>query len=60
MAKLARPLKLIGVQGIVRMAMSGFDVACWERSRSRRASPWSRLLGGAPRASAPTTATASG
>ena len=29
-AKLARRFTLIGVQGIVRMAMSGFDVACWD------------------------------
>jgi mandelate racemase len=27
-AKLARRFKLIGVQGIVRMAMAGFDCAC--------------------------------
>src|SRR5262245_41607420 len=29
-AKLARRFKLIGVQGIVRMAMAGFDCACWD------------------------------
>jgi mandelate racemase len=29
-AKLARRFTLIGVQGIVRMAMSGFDAACWD------------------------------
>src|SRR4030042_3731158 len=28
--KLAERFALIGVQGIVRMAMSGFDVACWD------------------------------
>ena len=28
-AKLAKRFKLIGVQGIVRMAMAAFDVACW-------------------------------
>src|SRR5262249_62199693 len=28
-AKLARRFTLIGVQGIVRMAMAGFDAACW-------------------------------
>jgi mandelate racemase len=29
-AKLAKRFTLIGVQGIVRMAMAGFDVACWD------------------------------
>src|SRR5262249_18378263 len=29
-AKLARRFTLIGVQGIVRMAMAGFDSACWD------------------------------
>ncbi len=29
-ATLSRRFALIGVQGIVRMAMSGFDVACWD------------------------------
>jgi mandelate racemase len=29
-AKLTRRFTLIGVQGIVRMAMSGFDTACWD------------------------------
>ena len=29
-AKLARRFTLIGVQGIVRMALAGFDVACWD------------------------------
>lgn len=29
-AKLAQRFTLIGVQGIVRMAMAGFDVACWD------------------------------
>src|SRR5207244_2739017 len=28
--KLARRFTLIGVQGIVRMAMAGFDAACWD------------------------------
>ena len=38
-AKLAERFALIGVQGIVRMAMAGFDVACWDalRDRGRRA-----------------------
>ena len=29
-SKLAERFALIGVQGIVRMAMAGFDVACWD------------------------------
>jgi mandelate racemase len=29
-AKLARRYRLIGVQGIVRMALAGLDVACWD------------------------------
>jgi mandelate racemase len=41
-AKLARRFILIGVQGIVRMAMASFDVACWDAVA--RVS----LLGGAP------------
>jgi mandelate racemase len=37
-AKLARRFTLIGVQGVVRMAMSGFDVACWDALASTSAS----------------------
>src|SRR5436309_7417054 len=29
-AALSKRFALIGVQGIVRMAMAGFDVACWD------------------------------
>ena len=29
-AKLAQRFTLIGVQGIVRIAMAGFDIACWD------------------------------
>ena len=29
-ANLSRRFTLIGVQGVVRMAMAGFDVACWD------------------------------
>jgi mandelate racemase len=29
-AKLTRRFTLIGVQGIVRMALAGFDIACWD------------------------------
>jgi len=48
-AKLARRFKLIGVQGIVRMAMSGFDVACWDALALAAGKPLVTLLGGAPR-----------
>jgi len=47
--KLARRFKLIGVQGIVRMAMSGFDVACWDALAVAAGKPLCTLLGGAPR-----------
>jgi len=46
--KLARRFKLIGVQGIVRMAMSGFDVACWDALAVAADNPLVTLLGGQP------------
>ena len=48
--KLARRFKLIGVQGIVRMAMSGFDVACWDALAVSAGKPLVAFLGGSPRA----------
>jgi len=48
-AKLARRFKLIGVQGIVRMAMSGFDCACWDALAIASDKPLVTLLGGQPR-----------
>jgi mandelate racemase len=48
-AKLARRFKLIGVQGIVRMAMSGFDIACWDALALAAEKPLVTLLGGEPR-----------
>ena len=48
-AKLARRFKLIGVQGIVRMAMSAFDVACWDALAIAAEKPLVTLLGGQPR-----------
>jgi len=45
-AKLARRFKLIGVQGIVRMAMSGFDCACWDALALAAGKPLVTLLGG--------------
>lgn len=47
--KLARRFRLIGVQGIVRMAMSGFDVACWDALAVAAGLPLVTLLGGRPR-----------
>jgi mandelate racemase len=47
-AKLARRFKLIGVQGIVRMAMSGFDCACWDALALAAGEPLVKLLGGQP------------
>src|SRR5262252_11043039 len=49
-AKLARRFTLIGVQGIVRMAMAGFDVACWDALAIAADKPLVSLLGGSPRA----------
>jgi mandelate racemase len=48
-AKLARRFRLIGVQGIVRMAMSAFDCACWDALAVAAEKPLAALLGGQPR-----------
>lgn len=48
-ALLAERFALIGVQGIVRMAMAGFDVACWDAVAVASGQPLARLLGGEPR-----------
>ncbi len=45
-AALSRRFALIGVQGIVRMAMAGFDVACWDALARAAGLPLARLLGG--------------
>ena len=47
--KLAKRFTLIGVQGIVRMAMAAFDVACWDALAIAAKQPLVRLLGGTPR-----------
>ena len=47
--KLAERFALIGVQGIVRMAMSGFDCACWDALAVAADKPLVTLLGGQPR-----------
>ena len=48
-AKLARRFTLIGVQGIVRMAMAGFDTACWDALAVAAGVPLATLLGAEPR-----------
>src|SRR5512146_1696952 len=48
-ARLEKRFTLIGVQGIVRMAMSGFDVACWDALAIAAGKPLAALLGGTPR-----------
>jgi mandelate racemase len=48
-AKLARHYRLIGVQGVVRMALAGLDVACWDALSVAAGLPLVSLLGGSPR-----------
>ena len=48
-AKLTRRFTLIGVQGIVRMALSGFDVALWDALAIGAGQPLARFLGGTPK-----------
>src|SRR5882757_6085018 len=47
--KLAERFALIGVQGIVRMAMAGFDITCWDALATAAGVPLVKLLGGEPR-----------
>lgn len=47
-SRLSERFALIGVQGIVRMAMAGFDMACWDAVAVARGVPLVRLLGGEP------------
>jgi len=49
-AKLARRFTLIGVQGVVRMAMAGFDVACWDALAIAAGQPLATFIGASPRA----------
>jgi mandelate racemase len=48
-AKLARRFTLIGVQGVVRMAMAGFDAACWDALTVAAEMPLATFLGAQPR-----------
>jgi mandelate racemase len=47
--KLAQRFALIGVQGIVRMAMAGLDVAAWDALALGAGLPLATLLGSAPK-----------
>jgi mandelate racemase len=47
--KLAQRFALMGVQGIVRMAMSGLDMAAWDAVAIAQGTPLARLIGGEPR-----------
>jgi mandelate racemase len=49
-AKLHQHFRLIGVQGMVRMALAGLDVACWDALATAAELPLVRMLGGMPRA----------
>ena len=48
-ARLSERFALIGVQGVVRMAMAGFDIACWDALATAANQPLVRMLGGEPR-----------
>ena len=47
--KLARRFTLIGVQGIVRMAMSAFDTASWDALAIAAGEPLANFIGASPR-----------
>jgi mandelate racemase len=47
--KLTRRFTLIGVQGIVRMAMSAFDIASWDALAIAARKPLASFIGAAPR-----------
>lgn len=44
-AKLAKRFRLIGVQGIVRMAIAAFDICCWDILAKAAGKPLAALLG---------------
>lgn len=47
-AKLRKAMTLFGHQGLTLMAISGFDVACWDALAKAAGLPLATLLGGAP------------
>src|SRR5262249_6676625 len=48
-AKLARDFRLLGVRGIVTMALAGLDGACWDARAVAAGAPLAALLGGTMR-----------
>jgi mandelate racemase len=48
-SRLAERFALIGVQGIVRMAMAGFDIAAWDALGQAAGLPLATLLGANPK-----------
>jgi mandelate racemase len=48
-AKLMARFKLIGVQGVVRMAIAGFDQAAWDAAAIAAGKPLATFLGAKPR-----------
>jgi mandelate racemase len=48
-AKLQERFALIGVQGIIRMALAGFDAATWDALAISQDLPLAKLLGASPR-----------
>ena len=49
LAELTKRFTLIGVQGIVRMALAGYDMAAWDALAVAAGQPLARFLGGVPR-----------
>ena len=48
-ARLSQRYRLLGAQGIVRMALAGFDVACWDALAVAAGLPLASYLGSQPR-----------
>jgi mandelate racemase len=48
-ARLIARFTLIGVQGVIRMAVAGFDIAAWDAAAIGANVPLARLIGGAPK-----------
>lgn len=48
-ARLIARFTLIGVQGVIRMAISGFDMAAWDAAAIGANKPLCRLIGGTPK-----------
>ncbi len=48
-AKLQKRFRLVGVQGIVRMALAGIDIAAWDALAISQSLPLATMLGAGPR-----------